>query len=495
MIQPFPVTDDARCVLCHQELSPEAQKRLLDFEKYVQGELEGDAQTAEKAYSTALTALPPIPTLDQITTQCEAAGLGTDDWPRFLSSFWNSASAIRSALLEGEATGEAAAIQDVSEAVENLNAYITELEVTALQLDEDARAFDRAQATQTKTSLEARKWISEQADAVRNEISRLKHVQQLETLKSLANSRPVTTKAGAISEQVITQAYLNRFNDELKSLGALRIQVEIVKTRAEKARVFHKIQLKSAKTKESPETVLSEGERRIISLAAFLADVSEKPSAAPFVFDDPISSLDHDFEWYVARRLTELAQSRQVLIFTHRLSLYGAIEEAAKKAGDDWRKQHLQQLCIEAYAGTSGHPADQATWNANTKKANNILLERLTTAKRAGDQSGAEAYRQLAQGICSDFRKLIERTVEDDLLNQVVKRHRRSITTENRLEALQFIEKDDCQFLDELMTKYSCYEHSQSHEAPVFIPEEQELRADLESLSQWRANLPNRRKS
>ena len=69
------------------------------------------------------------------------------------------------------------------------------------------------------------------------------------------------------------------------------------------------------------ESVLSDGERRIVSLAAFLADVAEKPYAAPFLFDDPISSLDHDFEWYVANRLAELAKSRQVLVFTHRLSL------------------------------------------------------------------------------------------------------------------------------------------------------------------------------
>jgi len=46
----------------------------------------------------------------------------------------------------------------------------------------------------------------------------------------------------------------------------------------------------------------------------------------------------------------------------------------------------------------------------------------------------------LAQGICSDFRKLIERSVEEDLLNKVVLRHRRSITTDNRLHAVQDIE-------------------------------------------------------
>lgn len=43
------------------------------------------------------------------------------------------------------------------------------------------------------------------------------------------------------------------------------------------------------------------------------------------------------------------------------------------------------------------------------------------------------------------------------------------------------------------MTKYSCYEHSQSSEVPVFIPDEPELRQDLEALKAWRDGLTKRR--
>lgn len=47
--------------------------------------------------------------------------------------------------------------------------------------------------------------------------------------------------------------------------------------------------------------VLSEGERRIVALAAFIADVTGRDTKAPFVFDDPISSLDQIFEEKVIR--------------------------------------------------------------------------------------------------------------------------------------------------------------------------------------------------
>lgn len=490
----FPVTNDARCVLCHQELAPDAQQRLRDFEAFVQGKLEGEAKAAESSYKQALNALPAIPTAEQISTQCEAAGLSSDDWRQYLACFWQSASLVRSALLESEAQGQIQAVQEVSEAEKKLLDYAGQIELQALQYDKDAQGFDRVQATKDKLALEAKQWVTQQADAVRKEVERLKRVKAFEEWKVLANSRVVSTKASAIAEKVITQAYVTRFNRELQLLGASRIMVELVKTKAEKGKVLHRLQLKTTQNKQPIELVLSEGERRIVSLAAFLADVTDKPQSAPFIFDDPISSLDHDFEWSVASRLAELAKNRQVLVFTHRLSLYGAMEDVAKKVGEDWKRQHFGQLCIEAYSGSAGHPVDQATWNAKTDKANNILLDRLGAAKRAGEAAGGEAYRALAQGICSDFRKLLERTVEDDLLNEVVKRHRRSVTTDNRLGALRFIEPADCQLIDDLMTKYSCYEHSQSQEVPVFIPEEPDLRADLEALKQWRKTFVDRRK-
>jgi len=377
----------------------------------------------------------------------------------------------------------------------SLQTYCTQLESEAVQSEHDAQGFDRAKAAKDKLSLETQQWIAQQADAVRREIQRLKSVKTYEDWKTLTNSRKVTIKASEVADQVITQAYVGRFNQELILLGATRIQVEIIKTRAERGRVLHQLRLKGAKDGQAvPDSVLSEGERRIIALAAFLADVADKPQAGPFIFDDPISSLDHDFEWGVATRLASLAQTRQVLVFTHRLSLYGAMEDVARKIGEKWKDQHLTQLCIEVYSGAAGQPVAQSVWSAKTESANNILLDRLGSAKRAGDADGGGAYRALAQGICSDFRKLLERTVEDDLLFAVVKRHRRSVTTENRLSALSLIEPEDCQLIDGLMTKYSYYEHSQSDEVPVFIPEEPELRADIEALKQWRKVFVARRK-
>lgn len=490
----FPVTEaGSLCVLCQQELKEAAPARLLRFEAFVQNEIEGEARKAEEAYRSALHGLPIVPSGEDIRTQCEAGGLSDESWPSRLTAFWNGVDEVCRLIERGETDRTAAGVAVPATILEELRSLSETLERAAKQNDEDAKSFDREQTSNAKLDLEARRWTAQQADAIRLEIERLKQIENYKSWRSLANSRSASLKADEVAERLITQVFVDRFNYELRLLGASRIRVELVKTRTERGVSLHRLRLKGAQSgQELPALVLSEGERRIVSLAAFLADVADKPNCAPFILDDPVSSLDQDFESHVARRLVDLAQNRQVLIFTHRLSLCGAIDDSAKKIPDSWADRNMKQCWIESFAGISGHPSDQHAWIGNTKTANNGLIDRLDRARKAGDAEGPDAYRTHAQAICSDFRKLLERTVEDDLLNSVVKRHRRSVTTDNRIELLSKITRPDCVLLDDLMTKYSCFEHSQSNEDPVFLPGEAELRADLERLRDWRNEFKTR---
>jgi energy-coupling factor transporter ATP-binding protein EcfA2 len=100
---------------------------------------------------------------------------------------------------------------------------------------------------------------------------------------------------------------------------------------AGKGRTTFGLTLIGAKGTRPPEDILSEGETRIVALAAFLADITGSNQVAPFIFDDPISSLDQDFEERVVARLVDLAHTRQVIIFTHRMSLVTLLEAQLRK--------------------------------------------------------------------------------------------------------------------------------------------------------------------
>jgi hypothetical protein len=111
---------------------------------------------------------------------------------------------------------------------------------------------------------------------------------------------------------------------------------------------------------------------------------------------------------------------------------------------------------------------------------------RLPIAKKAYEENGGVAYEYIAKGICSDFRILIERVIETDLLADVVVRFRRAIQTIGKIEKLSKIEPSDCKFFDDLMTKYSKFEHSQPLELPTDLPQPDELETDIRSLLEWR---------
>jgi hypothetical protein len=71
-------------------------------------------------------------------------------------------------------------------------------------------------------------------------------------------------------------------------------------------------------------------------------------------------------------------------------------------------------------------------------------------------------------------------------LADVVVRFRRAIQTIGKIEKLSKIEPSDCKFFDDLMTKYSKFEHSQPLELPTDLPQPDELETDIRSLLEWR---------
>ncbi len=169
--------------------------------------------------------------------------------------------------------------------------------------------------------------------------------------------------------------FVQRFNDELKSLGASGIKVKLVKSKVSKGKVLHTLQLDGAD--HSLSEILSEGESRIISIAAFVADVAGRNYPTPLVFDDPISSLDQDYEEAVVQRLCSIASERQIIIFTHRLSLMGMFQDYAKKVAIN-----PEILCIREESWGTGEPGDTPLFAKKPDKALNQLINgRLSKAK------------------------------------------------------------------------------------------------------------------
>lgn len=483
----FPNTsEDAKCVLCHQELDAESRKRLYHFDRYVTGNLEAQAEEAEKNYKDTLDVLPEIPKDEQLSMGIQAAKLIEDKWLPKLKSVWTHIQEIVNKL--NESNDElVAGFKVAGDFFNSLDEIVVQLEQEVTQHDIDAKDFDKAKVKSDLLNIKSKEWASAYIDVMKAELQRLVDVRQIDERLKLVRTNGLTTKSGEISKEVITSAYIQRFNNELKALGANKIKVELVKTRIAYTKVKHKVQLLGidiTHIQNNNTKVLSEGERQVVTLAAFLADVTAKPNKTPFIFDDPISSMDQTYEEKTAKRLVALSKDRQVIVFTHRLSLFGLLNTFGQIDSKHIRREIW---------GCGQHSEIPLFAKKPINSLKDLKNNRLQKAKKALNEDGMDFYYPLAKAICSDIRILMERVVEIILLADVVQRHRREIHTLNKVDKLAKIKIEDCQLIEKIMSDFSTYEHSQSDESPVEMPDPDIIEEAIDSVLVWHEEFKNRK--
>ncbi|MBV6446600.1 hypothetical protein [Nitrosomonas sp.] len=480
------VSDGSRCVLCHQTLNQEAKDRLISFESFVKGEMQKAATDAAKEYETVSQTIEALPTLETLRTRIDAAGISQDKIASQVTESFIQLQAKKDQLPEIDSEEAIPAPQLSPEWIEEANTHSKSLGELAAKYEDDAKSDNRDEIKKKLNNFQARKWLSEHRAAIDEEINRLKLLNQIAKAKKSTNTKALSQKKGELAEALITDAFVKRFETELRALGASQVKVELVKSKVSKGRILHKLQLRGA-SQSGPADILSEGENRIVSIAAFLADVTGKSSQAPFIFDDPISSLDQTYEEAVVQRLIGLSQDKQVIVFTHRLSLLGTVRHFAEK-----KSIRPDVVSIRSADWGTGEPAPIPLSQSDIKTALNTLMnQRYQDAKKASEDGEFEHAEILLKAICSDFRTLVERSIENDLLCGVVQRFQRPVHT-LKLKELAKLNDADCNLLDSLMTKYSGFEHSQPTESPIALPNPDDLLADMTSLKNWREEYAKR---
>ena len=484
----FPnLSENSRCVLCQQELGNEGITRLGHFRDFVIGGLEASAKAAEAEYSALLQKLPTLPQAKDWALQVSILKLD-----EVVAAAAFTAMAARRAALQTSTDVAKVPALDWTE-VEAANVKVTgELNTEEKSLKDLQQDGKRKQLELRVLELRATQWLNQNQVAVSEEVARLVSLDLIEKAIKLTNTTALTRKHTDLSKEDLHIGYQTRFTEELKNLGGKKLPVVPEGTAKGKGKITFSLALKGVEHALAAEKVLSEGETRIVALAAFLADISGSDRQTPFIFDDPISSLDQDFEEKVVRRLIELAKTRQVIVFTHRLSLVALLETEARRIKEeaDLAKQppgvelHVASVC--SFGKDAGVVQELSIRDLKPPKALNRLKGEILPKLRKLHESGDVAmYDERAKGVCSDLRIVVERTVESVLMNDVLNRFRRSLQTQGRIGALAKISSTDCAMIDDLMTRYSVFEHSQSDELPATRPELEEIEADVAKLIAW----------
>lgn len=478
--------DDDMCVLCQQKLSDDARKRMEKFTEIYASELEKKQSKAQKVFSQKVEDLGKLihDDLNIINTKQTLITNAFDD--EIVSYIEN----VMEQLLKranwlynyDDSSPECPTIENYDFVNKRL------IELISIKNDEQAslREFIDNYDKQLvkKITLRGKKWLSENKD----NISLKRNCIILGSVQPKLKTTNITRTKNKLSEKMITEVYINRFNSELSALNPSHsIKVELVAD-GKKAITSHKVSIKGAVEKKKTEEILSEGEYRVVSIAAFLADLNSLNKTQAFVFDDPITSLDHNYEDNVAKQLVKLSCERQVIVFTHRI----AFAETLKYWMDEILEKHpelapsVKYNYIELKDDPLGEPVPMGSYNRldfisvlNTIKNHDI--PNVDKLRDSGDYDLAEAK---LKSICSDMRKNVERGIEKVLLNGLITRYTRNIST-LKIDCLNRIKPEDVSLINTMMTKYSFYEHSQPSEKPINLPTNDELLSDIETLLTW----------
>lgn len=75
--------------------------------------------------------------------------------------------------------------------------------------------------------------------------------------------------------------------------------------------------------------------------------------------------------------------------------------------------------------------------------------------------------------------------MEQHLCADVIARFRRKVQTKNKIAKLALVTPEDCQLIDQMMSKYSGFVHPQAQEAPAKVPAAEVLENDVTQVKTW----------
>ena len=309
------VHDADRCLYCRQTLTGPARDLLARYSSYLEDRISTDLRLADEALSVAHSTLASVAT-DQI-----AGFLGdhesADEKPQFLSSIQivrDAHAALKETtqergLLDGDSTSTLPAHQSTLAAAET----VALSDVVTLEEQVQNRVAALAEKEKDLAELRAAAELARSWATIESTVNNAKLADRLRILKKpiASLSRAVTGLSKTASDQLINQSFDALFIEECEALRAPELKIQFV-GREGKA---HRRKVLSGKHK--PSKVLSEGEQKVLAMADFLAEARLAGITAPVIFDDPVSSLDHRRINEVARRVANLAEDHQVIIFTH----------------------------------------------------------------------------------------------------------------------------------------------------------------------------------
>jgi hypothetical protein len=307
--------DEGRCLYCRQHLSQAAAQLLAKYREYLENKIAGEITKTGSALSALIQGVKGLQ-LAEVRSYLDENANGDD--PTAEVVLLRNVSGLVSEAMSAVSSLEAfrtAVVSEASSSLTNLDGRRRDASHALEGLREQASNRTETLAKERKKLIEltaavelGRSWPQVQA-----QVADAKEADRLAILsRAFAGlGRQVTDLAKQSSDVMINRSFDALFAEECEALRAPSLKVQFVGRQGKAHR------RKVLKGQHKPSKVLSEGEQKVLAIADFLAEARLSGITATVVFDDPVTSLDHRRIDEVAERVARLAETAQVIVFTH----------------------------------------------------------------------------------------------------------------------------------------------------------------------------------
>jgi energy-coupling factor transporter ATP-binding protein EcfA2 len=472
-----------KCVLCQQELDEMAQQRLQTFNQFILNDVSTKLNSINSIIERKLNSynsliIPPFENfveLEQLNPNFR------DNY----NQFSNSVTTFRDSII--------AFLQNGGE----LNISLQSLApiMTSLIQGIDSNIAQNNQLLQNRNTL-----VSELDELItkeflfNNKVTILQYYDEhiykshINNCQSQLTTTGISRKIGELIENQALSLQHQEFLSHLRFFNSdLASKVLISKTRTSQGNTYQRCSLNGIN--DSINTILSEGEQKIIALSNFLAECTIDNRLNTIIFDDPVNSLDMDYVDLIANKLVHLSQNRQIIVFTHDLSFLRLLIDTHKST----TTLDCTIIGIAKYNGISGIVTDEVPYLAKNVQERVDSIRRILNEHDGLALTNAHGRETKLDSARKRFRMLLERSVEEVLSNKTYERFNKNIhLKKSNLSSYIVTEQSDVDFLLNLFSKYSVTEHDGGTSTIPQLPTKTEIEEDIRKYSSWKDTFKNK---
>ena len=267
----FPLTSEgAKCVFCQQDLDHGAVHRLQQFEAFVTSTTERELDEMRTEFVRRRDAFASLKSPEAIGETLDEIRLERDTAANAISAAIDQNERRRSAIISAltENRGLSADFPSLAVASQEAESVAAEIDARIRSLREGGAAENRKKLSDEAQELRARVKLSEHEQTILDEIEKKKKIAAYGQCIDETRPNAITQKSSAVTKTVVSERLKQSFQTELKNLEFKHVEVELKEVGGTEGVFYHKLVLTRNPGIEVPK-VVSEGEQRCISIAAF----------------------------------------------------------------------------------------------------------------------------------------------------------------------------------------------------------------------------------